>query len=190
LKSIHIILASSIIGGLAAILMLLSVKTAVDSESHFIIDRGILIIFRWLITYPAFAFIITSCLYSLFFKWGIVRFGWIALKWLLLLGLFALVWFSLGPAVSGLSSISDAGFHLSSMAERYASYTAQAGATAAVGIGLMVIAILFSTLRPFGQRRDKESRAERVISAIVLAVVVVGVAGLTISEQSLMSAIV
>jgi uncharacterized protein with FMN-binding domain len=142
LKSIHIILASGIIGGLAAILVLLGVKAAVDAAADATIDHGILVVFRWLITYPSFAFIVTSCLYSLFFSWGIVRFGWVALKWLLLLGLFALVWFGLGPAVSGLASVSDAGFHVSSM-------------------------------------------AERIISAVVLSVVILGVAGLTVSEQSL-----
>ncbi|UCF98817.1 MAG: FMN-binding protein [Spirochaetaceae bacterium] len=185
LKSIHIILASGIIGGLAAILVLLSLKVVVDAAAYSTLDRGILAVFRWMITYPSFAFIVTSCLYSLFFGWGILRFGWVALKWLLLIGLFALVWFGLGPAVSGLSSVSDAGFHLSSMAERYASYSNQAAVTASIGLVFMATAILFSTLRPFGQRRDKESPAERIISAIVLAVVIVGVTGLMVSEQNL-----
>ena len=185
LKSIHIILAGGIMGGLAAILVLLGAKAAVAAAAYSTLDRGILLVFRWMITYPSFAFIVTSCLYSLFFSWGILRFGWVALKWLLLLGLFALVWFGLGPAVSGLASVSDAGFHVSSMAERYRYFTHLAAVTSAVGLGCMVTAILFSTLRPFGQRRDTESRAERIISAVVLAVVILGVAGLTVSEQSL-----
>jgi uncharacterized protein with FMN-binding domain len=184
-KSIHIILAGGIIGGLGAILVLLSVKASIDAATYSILDQGILVVFRWMITYPSFAFIVTSCLYSLLFSWGILRFGWVALKWLLLVGLFALVWFGLGPAVSGLSSVSDAGFHVSSMAERYNSFTTRAVATSAVGLGCMVTAILLSTLRPFGQRRDKESRVERIISAIVLAVVIVGITGLTVSERSL-----
>ncbi len=185
LKSVHIVLAAAIIGGLAAVLVLLGVKTAIDAGAYATVDRGILAVFRWMITYPSFAFVVTSCLYSLFFSWGILRFGWVALKWLLLTGVFALVWFGLGPAVSGLSSVSDAGLHLSGMEDRYASYTARVTITAAVGLACMVTAILFSTLRPFGQRREKESRAERLISAVVLAAVVVGVAGLTLSEQGL-----
>jgi uncharacterized protein with FMN-binding domain len=185
LKAVHIALAAGIIGGLAAILVLLGVKGAVQPAAYAPLDHGVLAIFRWMITYPSFGFIVTSCLYSLFFGWGILRFGWVALKWLLLIGLFAMVWFGLGPAVSGLSSVSDAGFHVTSMAERYRSFSAQATATSAVGLGCMITAIVFSTLRPFGQRRDKESKAERVISAVVLAVVVLGVVVLTVSEQSL-----
>ena len=185
LKSVHVLLAGGIIGGLAAILVLLGVKSAVDSAAYSVLDRGILAVFRWMITYPSFAFIVTSCLYSLFFGWGILRFGWVALKWLLLVGIFSLAWFGLGPAVSGLASVSDAGFHVSSMAERYRSFSTQATATSSAALGCMVTAVLFSTLRPFGQRRDKESRAERIISAVVLAVVVVGVTFLTVSDQSL-----
>jgi len=185
LKFVHITLASGIIGGLAAILVLLSVKATIDPSAFSALDRGILVVFRWMITYPSFAFIVTSCLYSLFFGWGILRFGWVALKWLLLVGLFALVWFGLGPAVSGLSSTSDAGFHVSSMSERYKSFTTLTAALSAAGLGCMVTAVLFSTLRPFGQRRDKESRLERIISAIVLAVVVMSVTTLTVSDRNL-----
>jgi uncharacterized protein with FMN-binding domain len=185
LKAVHIILASGIIGGLAAILVFLGVKESVDPAAYASLDRGILAIFRWMITYPSFGFIVTSCLYSLFFGWGILRFGWVALKWLLLIALFAMVWFGLGPAVSGLSSVSDAGFHVSRMAERYRSFGTQAAATSAVGLACMITAILFSTLRPLGQRRDQESRAERIVSAVVLAVVVLGVTMLTVSEGSL-----
>jgi uncharacterized protein with FMN-binding domain len=185
LKALHIILASGIIGGLAAILALLGLKGSLDPAAYATADRGGLSIFRWLITYPSFGFVVTSCLYGLFFGWGILRFGWVALKWLLIVAVFAIAWFGLGPAVSGLSSVSDAGFHITGMAQRYRSFGAQAAATAAVGLGCMITAILFSTLRPLGQRRDRESQAERIICAVVLGVVVLGVTGLTISERSL-----
>lgn len=46
LKSIHVLLAGGTIGGLAAILVLLGVKTSVDSAAWSALDRGVLAVFR------------------------------------------------------------------------------------------------------------------------------------------------
>ncbi|HUV06685.1 MAG TPA: FMN-binding protein [Spirochaetia bacterium] len=187
LKALHVIFASGTTGGFLSILVLTAVKAKLDPSSYAVLDSGILRLFTWTITYSSFALIVTSCLYSLFFGWGILKHGWVALKWIIILALFILAWFVIGPSVNGLASISDAGFQASSMADRYVSLSGSLAVGSAAGLILMVVAILLSTIRPFGQWRERESRVEKIITAAVLGIVVLGVAMLLLSEWSLTS---
>ncbi len=182
LKAIHIALAAGVLGGFISTLVLAAAKSGLDPSAFAGLDSGILRLFTWVITYFSFGLIITSCLYSLFFGWGIVRYGWVAFKWLFALALFVLAWFWLGPAVGGLASISDAGFHMSTMADRYAALTGSLVASSATGLALMVAAVILSTLRPFARGRGRESRIEKIATVFILGVVILGIAMLVMSE--------
>jgi len=166
-------------------LVLIAVKTKLDPSAYFGLDSGILRLFSWIITYFSFGLIITSCLYSLFFGWGMLRYGWVAFKWLIIFLLFILAWFWLGPSVSGLASISDAGFHITTMADRYESLSESLVAGSATGLTLMILAVLLSTIRPFGQRRERDSRVEKIATAIILGVAILGMAMMVVSQLSL-----
>jgi uncharacterized protein with FMN-binding domain len=182
LKAVHIALAAGVLGGFISTLVLAAAKLGLDPSALAGLDSGILRLFTWVITYFSFGLIITSCLYSLFFGWGIIRYGWIGFKWLVALLLFVLAWFWLGPSVSGLASISDAGFHITTMANRYRSLSGALIASSVTGIALMVVAVILSTLRPFARGRERESRIEKIATIFILAVMILGIAMLVMSE--------
>ncbi|HWR59716.1 MAG TPA: FMN-binding protein [Thermodesulfovibrionales bacterium] len=186
LRVIHILLAGVISGGYLGILLLVLIKRTMHDEGMmFPLDLSILRLFTWSIAYPAFVLIITSCLYSLFFGWGITRYYWVLIKWVGLILLFIIAWFGLGPAAGGVASISDAGFHLSTMKGKYVEFGNSACYYSALGLGIMVAMTFVAVFRPFGSRKEKEINIEKIISAVLLILVIVGIVSLVASELML-----
>lgn len=176
LKVVHLILAASVFGGLISILSLLLLKqTERFQENPFPIDLGIFKIFTWGVNYAFLILMITAFIYGIFTKWGFIKYKWIMLKWLLVLVMFIITWNGFGPAVSGIASISDAGLNNSIMRSEYLKFQNKALVYAVTEVILMVIIILLSVFKPWGERKVKGQIRQKTIIMVILPLIIVGV---------------
>ncbi len=125
------------------------------TENTFVVDLSILKIFTLGVNYSFFALMLTAFLFGLFTEWGFVKQRWIIFKWMIVLIMFAVTWFGLGPAINGMTSISDAGLSNSTMRIEYLNF--QHKAIICISIELMSILLIFgvSVLKPWGIRSVK-----------------------------------
>ena len=153
LKVFHIIFAASMFGGLVSILTILIVKENYNMvENVFIVDLGILKIFTWGVNYAFFALMLTSLAFGMFTEWGFVKYCWIIFKWVVVLIMFAVTWFGLGPAINGMTSIVDAGLNNSTLSREYLNFQQKAIVLTVIeGVSILLI-ILISVIKPWGVR--------------------------------------
>lgn len=174
LKILHILLAGSIMGGLISVLSILILKsTGRFDVDTFQADFIILTIFKWLVSYSFLGLLATTFIYGLFTEWGFVKYRWIITKWVLVSGMFAIVWFGLGPAINGLTSISDAGLSQGIMSAQYSSFNDKALVYSIAEVILTIIVAGVSVLKPWGIRNVKKCMNQRVVIMVLLPVILV-----------------
>ena len=180
LKLFHITFASSMLGGLIAILVILMVKENgnIAAENIFGVDLSILKIFTWGVNYAFFALILTSFILGLFTEWGFVKYRWIISKWIITLSMFALTWFGLGPAINGMTSISDAGLNSGAMSREYLNFQRNAIIFCVMEMIAILLIFFISVLKPWGTRNVKERIKQKTVVMIVAPFIIIGI-GLT-----------
>jgi uncharacterized protein with FMN-binding domain len=177
LKASHITFVSLVGGGLFSMMLLFLVKRGLgQNDNIFMLDLSIFKIFSWVVNYSFFGIIATALIYSLFTLWGFFKHHWILLKWVLLIGMFILTWSLLGPSINGMTSLSDAGFHLTGSQDDYTTFIERSFLYTLIEFGLVIGVIFISTIKPLGIWRVQRTLNRRVVSiiVIVLAIVVVG----------------
>jgi len=186
LKFFHIILTASIFGSLLAILIILMVKENYNmiTENTFVVDLSILKIFTWGVNYAFFALMLTSFLFGLFTEWGFVKHRWIIFKWIIVLSMFAVTCFGLGPAINGMTSISDAGLS-NSLSREYLNF--QQKAIVYILIELVSILLIFgvSVLKPWGIRNVKRRIKQKTVVMILVPLIAIGIGIATINTMNL-----
>ena len=187
LKVFHIILASSMFGGLVSILIILTVKQNYHriGENIFAVDLIILKIFTWGVNYAFFALMLTSFLFGLFTEWRFVKHRWIIFKWILVLIMFAVTWFGLGPAINGMASIADAGLNNSTLSRDYFNFQQKAIVFTIIEGVAIVLIILISVLKPWGVRNIKRQVKQKTVVMILLPIIVICIGFVTINAMTL-----
>lgn len=177
LKLFHITFASSMLGCLIAILVILMVKENgnIAVENIFGVDLSILKIFTWGVNYAFFALILTSFILGLFTEWGFVKHRWIICKWIVTLNMFALTWFGLGPAINGMTSISDAGLNNGAMNGEYLNFQRNAIIFCVIEIIAILLIFFISVLKPWGTRTVKERIKQKTVVMIVAPLIILGI---------------
>ncbi|MCX7773043.1 MAG: FMN-binding protein [Clostridia bacterium] len=156
LKLVHILSIAGTLGSLLAILALLLIKLNPGTGTDvFTLDYTILKIFMNVVTVCSFVLIGTSLIYELFTEWGILKYHWILMKWLIVMMLFAVTWVGLGPSLSGMTSLSDAGFNSTTMKNEYALFEQKALVFVCIELFLMLAAGALSIFKPWGKRQEK-----------------------------------
>lgn len=187
LKFFHIVFAASIFGSLLAILIILMVKenNYMITENVFVVDLSILKILTWGVNYSFFALMVTSFLFGLFTEWGFVKQRWIIFKWMIVLSMFAVTWFCLGPAINGMTSISDAGLSNSTMRIEYLNF--QHKAIVYILIELVLILLIFgvSVIKPWGIRNVKRQIKQKTIVMILVPLIAISIGISTINFMNL-----
>lgn len=187
LKIFHIILSASILGSLLSILIIFIVKQNfhIVTENFFAIDLSILKIFTWGVNYAFFTLMLTSFLYGLFTEWGFVKHRWIIFKWMIVLIIFSVTWFGLGPAINGMTSISDVGLSNSTMSIEYLNF--QQKAIVYIVIELVSILLIFgvSALKPWGIRNVKRQIKQKTVAMILVPLIAIGIVIATINAMNL-----
>jgi len=174
LKVFHVIFAASMFGGLVSILIMLTVKQnhPMMGENIFIMDLSIFKIFTWAVNYAFFALMLTSLIFGLFTEWKFIKHRWLIFKWVVVLIMFAVTWFGLGPAINGMTSIADARLNLT-LNREYLNFQQKAIVfTIIEGVSVILI-ILISVLKPWGVRNIKRQMKQKTVIKILLPIIVI-----------------
>jgi hypothetical protein len=67
-----------------------------------------------------------------------------------LIGMFILTWFWLGPSINGMTSLSDAGFHLTVSRDVYLKFIENSFLYTLIEFGLIYGILFISTIKPWG----------------------------------------
>lgn len=177
LKALHITLAAISLGGSVVILILLGVKLS-DARFHydFSIDYINYRLFNGLIYYTFLGNIATALCYSLYTRWGFVRFRWLAVKWALLIALLIIVLGFFGAHINSLAGFSDSGLNRDAFQKEYDQLLARAFVFAAALVSLFLTIFLLSAVRPWGKGKRDLFPNVRTARRILLPIVALGMA--------------
>ena len=187
LKIFHIVLAASLFGSLWAILIILMVKENYNmiSENTFAVDLSILKIFTLGVSYSFFALMLTSFIFGLFTEWGFVKQRWIIFKWIIVLIMFVVTLLGLGPAINGMTSISDAGLSNSTMKIQYLNFQNEAIVYVLIQLVLILLVFGVSVLKPWGIRKVKRQIKQKTVVLILVPIIAIGIGFATFNAVKL-----
>ncbi|MCX8128780.1 MAG: FMN-binding protein [Clostridia bacterium] len=172
LKGFHLLFAACMSGGLVSVLVLLLLKKygAFDGEV-FPLDLAILKIYTWVVNYSFFGILVTSFVFELFTEWGFLKHFWLIGKWAIIICMFLVTWFGLGPAVGGMTSISDAALNTTTLSSEYSGFLQKALIFTLSEIAGVLLLIFISVNKPWGKRQGAKAVNRKKILAVVLPLV-------------------
>lgn len=182
LKAVHLASYVCMAGGFICMLTILLTRSRVNfTGSEVFYDKAVLALFNTVVLYGFAIMLLTVFLYATMTEWRFASFPFLIIKAALMLGSFALGYFGIGSAISGMASISDAGFHLSEMAEQYFRYWDRTIICLWGELAMMVILTVISIYKPLGKR---EARPFRHRKAVLITAAVCMLAGAVLFIKS------
>ncbi|MCB1323616.1 MAG: hypothetical protein H7A21_16030 [Spirochaetales bacterium] len=106
---LHILITAAWTGSVVAILTLAFAKQAFPHTPTQLLetDRTILLLHDVLASNAGLLLVFTGLLFSMFTRWGFVKFYWVALKWLGLAFTFVWVLFFVAPSIAEMNALAD-----------------------------------------------------------------------------------
>lgn len=175
LLSIHILLATIWLGGLAVILLLVHTKTGIaNGDELAAVDRNIFYIHEYAVTNAMFGFVYTGLCFSLFTQWGGFKFHWVALKWVILFCFGLVITAVITPEINSMAAISDAYRADALTNPAYLQSVANVILFTWIELAILIAVVILSVFKPWGVRRQSFPVNRQVSIAIggVLAVVI------------------
>lgn len=167
LLSIHILLVSTWIGTLIAILLLLLVKQTQFNITYFpALDKVVFLLFDSIIMKISIAVAITELLFSMFTRWGFFRFHWITVKWISIIGLALIIMFLQSPSVNGAASLSDVYLNDTINIPDYLKFEQQTIIYTLIQLCLLTFIVFISVLKPWGQRKVRKVLNRKLVLSI------------------------
>ncbi len=145
---VHVLLAAVIVGGLAGLLAVLSLRHAAMPTAG---DRAAFVLLEYLVIPASLGFVVTGAGFSLYTRWGFVRYPWIIAKWLGTATLGMALVAGLAPAVAALAALSDTGLDPAEAA----AYAASIDTTWLWGSGCLLCAVCLVALSVFKPGRAR-----------------------------------
>ena len=178
LLSVHILLNSIWIGGLAAMLFLTFASERVESgQQLYGANLTVFLIHDAVVMNVGIGVIVTSLLFSLFTKWGFFDFYWVIVKWIGLLVMFGVITFLLSPAVNGMVALSDLEGIRALDNPTYLQYQRETTLYGSILLLLLLAVICVSVFKPWGPRKRQfgTSRRTVLLSGVGSGFVIIGV---------------
>lgn len=164
LLSAHILLNAILLGALIIIFFLNNFfQSSAESSQLFGSQLTIFRINDLMVTYTAFAVIVTGLLFSLFTKWGFFDFYWITVKWIGLILLFVVISFFLSPAINGLSALSDLGRMQPFESSEFLAFKKSITFFSSVSVIILIFLVVISVFKPWGKRKKLFSLPRKVV---------------------------
>lgn len=160
---IHVLLAAVVVGGLIALLAVLSLRHAAMPAAG---DRAAFVLLEYLVVPASLGFVVTGAGFSLFTRWGFVRYPWVMIKWVGTAALGVALMAGLAPEVALIASLSDAGLDPA----EGAAYEASIEAARLWGSGCLLCAMCLVALSVFKPGRARASVQGTVARRVQLAV--------------------
>lgn len=188
LLSVHLLLNSVWVGGLAVILFLNATKGPVISADHLsAVNQTLFRIHDVVVMNIGFGVVVTGLLFSLFTKWGFFDFYWVIVKWLGLVGVFLLITFLLAPVVNGMAALSDVHGLQALTNPAYLEYERQTTLVSALLLALLALIIGVSVFKPWGPRKRSFNVSRKVVLAGGISVGVLVIGGTILQSMRLES---
>ena len=169
LLSLHILLTTVWVGGLVAMLVLFYTRAGFrNGDELAVVDRTIFYIHEYVIVNVNFGFVFTGLCFSLFTRWGFVRFYWVILKWLMLFVFAAVITVLMIPAVNGMAARSDVLRSAALSDPAYLAYSAQVAWIAWLELIGLAGVIVVSVFKPWGARPHQADFSRRLGWGIAL----------------------
>lgn len=177
LKTFHVGFIAVTFGGIIALEVILFLKLSNQSMT-FTNDLDYIIykLNNGIIYYSFLGIVATTIIYGLFTSWGLLRFYWIIIKWILLFVFVILFIIFFSPSINALTSLSDSGMQLGTGRKEYINLLNNS-----FQLNLMLILILttiffISTIKPFGKRKSDLLSDNRIARISILCLVIISVA--------------
>ncbi len=167
--TVHLLLVSLWTGGLAALLFLNVLRNAGLPHAT---DRIIFLINDWWVSNAGLLVLFTAILFAMYTRWGLLRYRWLILKWLLVLGLAWMQMFLLTPAVNSLAAFSDIFSSAAFSMESYRECIRSVNWSGAGMLALLLISITVSVYKPWGRRNTRYHPGRKTINLTGWALVV------------------
>lgn len=168
---VHVLLAAVVVGGLAALLAVLSLRHAAMPAAG---DRAAFLLLDYLVIPASLGFVVTGAGFSLFTRWGFLRYPWVMLKWLGTVALGVALLAGLAPEMALVASLSDTGLDPADGAVYGASITA-ARAWAGGCLLCVMSLVALSVFKPGGARVAVRGTVSRRVQ-LVVSLLVLGLA--------------
>jgi len=185
-KTLHLIAASVVGGGIAACAALLAGRSGVGPETAAGLDRALFLVFTWTIKYPFLVLLATSTFLSSVAGWGFFRHRWVALKWIISAALVAATVLWGAPATEGLAALSDS---FRTVDREYAVLTFRAWSFLGALSAAYLAAVLLSVFKPFGSAARADSgpsmRSRSLLSGALVVLSLLPPAFIAANEASL-----
>ena len=164
--TMHIILVSIWLGTTITILTLLFMKNSLSPVSNInVIDKSIFFLFDTIVMNVSIAVALTGLVFSMFTKWGFLKFYWISIKWIILLILATVIMLFAGPVVNGMAALSDIFMDQARFNKEYHNYEYYTIVYTIVQILLLICVIYISVVKPWGQRKIKRELNRKIVIA-------------------------
>lgn len=177
LKTLHVGFIAVTFGGIIALEVILFLKLSNQSMT-FTNDLDYIIykLNNGIIYYSFLGIVATTIIYGLFTSWGLLRFYWIIIKWILLFVFVILFIIFFSPSINALASLSDSGMQLGTGQKEYINLLNNS-----FQLNLMLILILttiffISTIKPFGKRKSDLLSDNRIARISILCLIIISVA--------------
>lgn len=156
LLSLHIGVTAIWFGAVFVMLFLLySKRELVNGDEIAAIDRTLFQIHDVVVINASFVFVYTGLLFSLFTKWGFLKFYWVILKWVGLVVLSGIVTFASAPAINGMAALSDVLRDTTIGDVTYAQYSRDAAVFLMMQLVILLGLIMLSVYKPWGLRKKQ-----------------------------------
>lgn len=135
------------------------------------IDRWLLLMHDHIISNVGFVLVFTGLGFSLFTRWGFVRFYWVAWKWLLLIALFLWILLMGSPTIAGLAAAADLADNNAGSSPAYQELIANVNTYCLLQLVLLSAIVLLSVFKPWGPTHWALpfARAGGILLAVFLA---------------------
>lgn len=183
LKFLHILSVIGVMGGFCVMLLILTGRSYSDfNGTEIVYDKMVLLVFNKAVIYGGIIMAITAFVYGFFTEWRFFKYRFLILKWILMFAIFMIAWFFIGSSISGMASVSDAGLHMNGMRQTYLNYKDRATVSLVFEIILLLFTMYVSIRKPFGKREVQPFKHRKMVLAILVPCVVVGIVFLVSTE--------
>ena len=153
LKSFHVLFACAWLGAALSMVLVLAMKAQPNSGLQlYSVTSSLKAIDDFIIIPGAIGCLLTGLVFSLFTKWGFVKFYWIIFKWIMIILQMVFGTFFLGPWLSNMSTLSNQlGFRASENHQYISNYNLNLH-FGMIQAALLVVVVFVSILKPWGKR--------------------------------------
>ncbi len=188
IKAIHMISIICVVGGFVSMFLSLLTRSRINfTGGEVYYDKINLTLFNTVVLNGFIVIVITAFLFTAFTQWQFRKYPFMLINAAIIFVVFWIGYLRVGFAISGMASISDAGYHIGEMHEQYMKFWDQGIRSLIIILLLLVLMIVISIVKPFGIKERKELKHRKSILVVTAIILAVGTGLFIASEVTLFS---